>query len=52
MSADEIIQRNELTTLLLRHGYNVFLPVYDHGIDLIAYRECRRQPLYHAFLPP
>jgi len=39
MSADEIIHRNELTTLLLRQGYNVFLPVYDHGIDLIAHRE-------------
>ncbi len=39
MSAREIIHRNELTTLLLRHGYNVFLPVYDEGIDLIAHRE-------------
>lgn len=39
MSADEVIQRNELTTLLLQQGYNVFLPVYDHGIDLIAHRE-------------
>lgn len=39
MSADEIIQRNELTTLLLRQGYNVFLPVYDEGIDLIAHRK-------------
>jgi len=39
MSADEIIQRNELTTLLLRQGYNMFLPVYDHGIDMIAHRE-------------
>ena len=39
MSAREIIHRNELTTLLLRQAYNVFLPVYDHGIDLIAHRE-------------
>lgn len=39
MSAVEIIQRNELTSLLLRQGYNVFLPVYDEGIDLIAHRE-------------
>ena len=39
MSATEIIQRNELTTLLLRQGYNVFIPVYDEGIDLIAHRE-------------
>ena len=39
MSATEIIHRNELTTLLLRQGYNVFLPVYDEGIDLIAHRE-------------
>ncbi len=38
MSAEEIIQWNELTTLLLRQGYNVFLPVYDEGIDLIASR--------------
>ncbi|MCP5373804.1 MAG: hypothetical protein H6907_18900 [Hyphomicrobiales bacterium] len=39
MSAEEVIQRNELSTLLLRLGYNVYLPVYDHGIDLIAHRE-------------
>ena len=39
MSKIEIIYRNELTTLLLRQGYNIFLPVYDEGIDLIAHRE-------------
>lgn len=39
MSAEEIIQRNDLTTLLLRQKYNVFIPVYDEGIDLIAHRE-------------
>lgn len=39
MSADEIIYRNEVTTLLLRQGYNIFLPVYDYGIDFIAHRE-------------
>lgn len=39
MSATEIIYRNELTTLLLRQDYNIFLPVYDHGIDFIAHRE-------------
>lgn len=39
MSVAEIIYRNELTTALLRKGYNVFLPVHDEGIDLIAYRE-------------
>ena len=39
VSADEIIHRNELTTLLLRDRYNIFLPVYDQGIDLIAHRE-------------
>ena len=39
MRAVEIIQRNELTTLLLRQGYEVLLPVYNEGIDLIAYRE-------------
>lgn len=39
MSKVEIIHRNELTTLLLRQDYNVFLPVYDEGIDLIIHRE-------------
>ena len=38
MSADEIVLPNESTTLLLRWGYNVFLPVYDEGIGLIALR--------------
>lgn len=31
MSATEIIHRNELTTLLLRQGYNVFIPGFDEG---------------------
>lgn len=39
MSVGEIVQRNELTTLVLRRGYKVFLPVYYAGINLIAHRE-------------
>lgn len=38
MSAREIILRNELSTVLIRSGYNVFVPVFDDGIDLIAHR--------------
>lgn len=39
MSRQEVIHRNVLSTRLLQLGYNVFLPVYDEGIDLIAHRE-------------
>lgn len=39
MSRREIILRNDLSTRLLDLGYNVFLPVFDEGIDLIAHRE-------------
>ena len=39
MSAIEVVNRNILTNLLLDKGYNVFLPVMDRGIDLIAHRE-------------
>lgn len=35
----EVVNRNDLTTVLLGRGYNVYLPVYDRGVDLIAYRE-------------
>ena len=35
----EVILRNQLTNRLLPLGYNVFLPVFDGGIDLIAHRE-------------
>jgi hypothetical protein len=39
MSSREIILRNSLSTRLLERGYNVFLPSFDEGIDLIAHRE-------------
>lgn len=39
MSRREIILRNALSTLLLEQGYNIFLPAFDEGIDLIAHRE-------------
>ena len=39
MSRREIILRNALSTELLEKGYNVFVPVFDEGIDLIAHRE-------------
>ena len=39
MSKLEIIYRNEITTLLLKADYNVYLPVFDVGIDMIAHRE-------------
>jgi hypothetical protein len=34
----EVINRNVVVTLLLKQGYNVFLPVYDDGIDFIVHR--------------
>ncbi len=37
--AQEVIWRNQLSSLLISKGYNVFLPVFDNGIDLIAHRE-------------
>lgn len=39
MSRIEVKNRNDLTNLLLDNGYNVFLPVVDEGIDLVAHRE-------------
>ncbi len=41
MSAPEVIYRNQLSSLLLRQGWNVFLPVHDDGIDLIAHHRAR-----------
>ena len=34
----EVINRNLLVSELIRLGYNAYLPVYDRGVDLIAYR--------------
>ncbi|MBW4706485.1 hypothetical protein KX928_01680 [Roseobacter sp. YSTF-M11] len=39
MSLTEIIHRNEVTTLLLRKGYNIYLPMVDHGIDFIIHHD-------------
>ena len=39
MSRREVVLRNALSTLLIDAGYNIFLPVFDEGIDLIAHRE-------------
>ena len=35
----EVINRNTVVSLALEQGYNVFLPVYDGGIDFIFHRE-------------
>jgi hypothetical protein len=35
----EVINRNTVTSLALAQGFNVFLPVYDGGVDFILYRE-------------
>jgi hypothetical protein len=37
--AVEVINRNALVTVALNQGYNAYLPVYDHGIDLILHSE-------------
>lgn len=37
--AIEVVNRNALVTVALGQGYNVFLPVYDNGIDLILHNE-------------
>lgn len=34
----EVINRNVVVSLLLKQGFNVFLPVYDDGIDFIVHR--------------
>ncbi len=39
MSRREVILRNALSSALLDLGYNVFIPVFDEGVDLIAHRE-------------
>ena len=35
----EVINRNTVASLALAQGFNVFLPVYDGGVDFILYRE-------------
>ena len=35
----EVVNRNALVTALLGLGFNAYLPVYDCGVDLIAYRD-------------
>ena len=35
----EVINRNTVASLALEKGFNVFLPVYDGGVDFILYRE-------------
>lgn len=35
----EAINRNTVVSLALEQGFNVFLPVYDGGVDFILYRE-------------
>ncbi len=37
--AVEVINRNALVIVALKQGYNAYLPVYDHGIDLILHNE-------------
>ncbi|MES2753667.1 MAG: hypothetical protein V4659_03285 [Pseudomonadota bacterium] len=39
--AIEVVNRNALVTVALGLGYNAYLPVYDHGIDLILHSEER-----------
>lgn len=35
----EVINRNALVNELLALGFNAYLPVYDRGVDLVAYRD-------------
>lgn len=35
----EVINRNTVVSLALAQGFNVFLPVYDGGVDFILHRE-------------
>jgi hypothetical protein len=35
----EVINRNIVASLALKQGFNVFLPVYDGGVDFILYHE-------------
>ena len=37
--AIEVVNRNALITVALHQGYNVYLPVYDNGIDMILLNE-------------
>ena len=36
----EVINRNIIVSLAFEQGFNVFIPVYDGGVDFILYREC------------
>ncbi|MDO8607858.1 MAG: hypothetical protein Q7R40_15080 [Phaeospirillum sp.] len=35
----EVVNRNALVSRLVLQGYNVYLPVYDAGIDFVLHRE-------------
>jgi hypothetical protein len=35
----EVINRNTIVSLAFEQGFNIFLPVYDGGIDFIFYHE-------------
>lgn len=35
----EVVNRNTLASRLVLQGYNVYLPVYDAGIDFVLHRE-------------
>jgi hypothetical protein len=35
----EVINRNTVVSVALAQDFNVFLPVYDGGIDFVLYRE-------------
>jgi len=35
----EVVNRNALVSRLMLQGYNVYLPVYDAGVDFIIHRE-------------
>lgn len=35
----EVVNRNALVSRLVLHGYNVFFPAYDAGIDFVVHRE-------------
>jgi hypothetical protein len=37
--AIEVVNRNALVTVAIKQGYNVYLPVYDNGIDMIFHNE-------------
>ncbi len=41
----EVINRNAFISLALEQGYNVFLPVYDDGVDFILHSEEKNETL-------